>query len=386
MEKILKLITVFLILLLIIKIVYDYFILKTKPKNQENFTNKDIEDSEYNEDTDNNSDDDNETFDDNDDDDNNDNNQNDDEDNNNEKVNLIPTTSYNKKIMGMDNKNKDNRKKDNVIIDDLFKNPNLTNSIITLDEPQYKKYKSEMMAKGKDNCNNNIPQDELDLYNKATKKPDINKRKDNVNENIKGINPLIDDEKGTFGEEEIILNPNMMNMLKTYLKRPNGSEKLSSLLEDNEDNDGDNIFSARIINKNIVKKCSEQNQNTSDSFNLKKCGSKVGPLLNDDYTFIPKEDLTKCPHRPIASTYEKQQQYTNLIDDRNEQDLTSMTYGISKCFDVPQVKAPSCIPQKKLDVVPAIYKPYEGTPLKEARDTAVGSILPKFQYNEIYDY
>jgi hypothetical protein len=51
-------------------------------------------------------------------------------------------------------------------------------------------------------------------------------------------------------------------------------------------------------------------------------------------------------------------------------------------WSVPQKRPPPCIPQKKCPVCPVVDK---GTPVDAIEWSQVGSILPKFEYKEIYN-
>lgn len=58
------------------------------------------------------------------------------------------------------------------------------------------------------------------------------------------------------------------------------------------------------------------------------------------------------------------------------------SYMPATSWSVPQQRPPSCIPQKKCPVCPVVDK---GTPVDAVEWSQVGSILPKFEYKEVYN-
>jgi hypothetical protein len=188
-------------------------------------------------------------------------------------------------------------------------------------------------------------------YESCMKKPGLETNEYKMYEGVNGVNPLCKTYADTKSEDEII-NKDAFKMIREYLsKKPQYGDKIKKMI------------------------CSDKNYNIDN---------------NNGNFYIPKSQIQKCRHKETdtSDVCKKKNQYIETVNERNRQDYYNMNmgYGVTKCFDVPQVKPPACIPQKKSNVCPTqMYSMNQGTPLELAKDTMVGSILPKFQYREIYD-
>ena len=226
------------------------------------------------------------------------------------------------------------------VIDKIFKNPNINKSFnddVNTDNLQYDIHSST------DDDNNRLSFASLKEYEKTLKRPGIDTEEYKMYEGVDGINPLNNNTYSNPKKDNTILNADAIQIMKDYMNR--------------------------------LKCGTNTNTNTSDSMSA-----------DNSSLFIPKNNLKKCPHKDVYNSCKKKQHYADAVNERNEQNLTNMTYGVAACYDIPQIRPPSCIPQKKMNVSPIeLYRSNQGTPLEQARDTAVGSILPKFQYREVYD-
>ena len=234
------------------------------------------------------------------------------------------------------------------ITDRVFDVPNTNCSFDTYNDDNllYESYKLTDNYK-KLYCKENSVND----YESCMKKPGLETNEYKMYEGVNGVNPLCKTYADTKSEDEII-NKDAFKMIREYLsKKPQYGDKIKKMI------------------------CSDKNYNIDN---------------NNGNFYIPKSQIQKCRHKETdtSDVCKKKSQYIETVNERNRQDYYNMNmgYGVTKCFDVPQIKPPACIPQKKSNVCPTqMYSMNQGTPLELAKDTMVGSILPKFQYREIYD-
>ena len=402
LQNFIQVLIIFLIILILLKIIYDYYRYPLESFSNINnlsepFTNYDDDSGDYNENYDNMNDGDNNGD---------DNGEGDIYDNLNTDADISTTTDLEPVTEYCDDNTSDDSDSDE-INDKLFKHPdtnydfNKYNKVNNNDKNAYEPYNITSENSGYKNSEPTIKD-----YRNSMKKPGANPDEYKKYEGVNGTNPLNDNTMANVNNNNKILNDEALKMLKDFLTKPETSSNLKNLLctdkkimsEESKIQDGEEIkpppmfieptkkpnrdndyyaYNLKLLNDKTDSKCKNinKNKNNSNSNNM---------TVNN--SFIPRSEMEKCPHKDFSTTYQKQQHFADTVRNRNLQDFTNMTYGVNNCYDIPQIKPPPCIPQSKQNVCPLqLYRAYEGTPLEMARDTSVGSIMPKFTYNEVYD-
>jgi hypothetical protein len=406
LQNFIQVLIISLIILILFKIIYDYYKYPLESFSHINnlsepFTNYD-DSGDYNEDYDNMNGDDNS-----------DDNVGDNSDNNgvgdiydnlNTDGDISTTTDLEPVTEYCDDNNSDDESEQN-INDTLFKHPdtnydfNKYNKLNNNDKNAYQPY--NITSENNSRYTDSVPT--IKDYRNSMKKPGANPDEYKKYEGVNGKNPL-NNTMANVNNNNKILNDEALKMLKDFLTKPETSSNLKNLLctdkkimseESKMQDDGEPeeeikpppmFIETKKPNRN--KDYYAYNLRLMNNKNDSKCKNinKTNKMMTVNKSFIPRSEMEKCPHKDFSTTYQKQQHFADTVRNRNLQDFTNMTYGVNNCYDIPQIKPPPCIPQNKQNVCPLqLYRAYEGTPLEMARDTSVGSIMPKFTYKEVYD-